>query len=200
MRLSLGILFAAIFLPSTLMAQQVISPKQMVEHLEKLPIVCVIPTDGSKGCTSIELYSFLTGSKGIALSTGVFPIQRRKYLRMTFSQPFRVSGKGFCVTGAQPIKDAHLEIVRKLNYQGSFTGQELNSRSRDLIQKQLLNPLIALLETSTICTRFLMPKTRSATNEIAYISYLDGEVIEEGRMLLFSSSSASKLKLSPIQY
>ena len=196
MRMISKLFFLLVLLPSVALAQQELSAPFMIKHFKDNPIVCYDPEGGS-GCSSIEEYSFLTGSKGLVVGSVAFEVDRRQYLRMTVSTPISVKGNSFCFRGAQPIRDAHLEIVNKLNYQGNFRRSPLPASAQELVEKQFLNPMTALLGSSTVCTKFNLPKARDKTYEVGYVTYLDGEVMDEGRAFIYGRNAASQLILTP---
>lgn len=191
-------LLAGIVLSAPVGAQQKISPQQLYQTLSDFPVVCLVPEGGGPGCVGIEEYSFLTKSKGLSVSTGLLEIDSRQFLRMRVTAPFSLTNDGLCFTGSQPIKDAHFDIVQNRNYPGSSRGQRLTDSSKDFVEKQILNPMIALFDSSTLCTIIQIPEEREKSNELEYASYLDDEIVERGRVLLYKSRNSSKLKLTPI--
>ena len=199
MALVAGIVSAAMTISTSSLAQQSVSSKRMIETFRDFPIVCTVPEDAKSGCSSIEEFVFLTNSKGISVGTLLLEIGARQYLRVMITQPLRATANGFCAQGAQPIKDSHMEIVQSLKYLGNFSRTKLSEDSLELVQKQFINPMIALFGSSTVCTKFQIPENRARTNELTYQSYLDGELLEQGRVLLYSSESASELKFSPVE-
>lgn len=178
-------------------AQEEISPEQMVELLKANPIECVLPSNGTQGCNAVEVYSFLTDTRGFVATTLALEINDTEYLRIVTTGSFRVTDNGFCSTGAQAIKDAHLEVVRQLDYQGDFRRYDLRDDFREIVQKQFLNPMIEVFESSTYCVKYFIPENQSKPNEIEFIGYLDGEVTNEGRSLLLGIGEAPRIILSP---
>lgn len=187
--------FLAVFGSTQLWAQEEIDPMRMVEILEKTPIFCTFEEDNQQDCNVVEEYNFFTETRGFLIGTGIMRISEKEYIRMTFTEAVQVTNKGFCSTGSQAIKDAHLEVVREVDYLGNFRRYDLEDDLREFLQKQVLNPMIALFETSTSCVRFFSPQNPSKPNEIEYTTYLDDEVLESGRGLLLNESDAYRLKL-----
>ncbi|WP_127116258.1 hypothetical protein [Shimia sediminis] len=179
------------------LAQEKIPPERMVELFKASPIECVLPSNGAQGCRSVEVYSFLTDTRGFVTTTTAFEINDTEFLRMHTTDSFRVTDSGFCSTGAQAIKDAHLEVVRQLDYQGDFKRYDLKDDFREIVQKQFLNPVIAVFDSSTYCAKYFIPQDQSQPNEIEFIGYLDGEVSNEGRSLLLGMDEESRIILSP---
>ena len=182
-----------------LFAEELIPPSDMVKVLQARPVECVLNEFDNTTCDAVTEYAFLGSRRGFASGTSLLEIEDDYYVRMTFTDALSVTENGLCSTGNQSIKDTYLELVGETAYLGEFRRDELDDDLRTLLEGQVINPMAALLEGAVACQQYYYPDGQHRPNELSYKSFLDGEVIEEGRVLLLTSADAHRIELAPMK-